>query len=243
MEEVKSSFQKNKLEIFLVLSLIFTVCSPYIFTRNVFESLDFRNTGQIGDTIGGITGPIINMIGSYLVYLALKAQLEANQETATQAHFDRLVQALNSYEEICIGDTTDKLKSNASKINSVIDENTKMLYRSISGSKSLAKVDYQLDYSMEALSYILLRLGYTSTSLEQLFLFKKKVNDSFILMQSLTLELRLINIINHYEMSHYILVTEMLREFPKGNNEKKDFIIRLIQQSFLKVQKYMEPDS
>jgi hypothetical protein len=40
--------------------------------------LDFTQTGQIGDTIGGITAPMANLLGAILVYLALKAQIEAN---------------------------------------------------------------------------------------------------------------------------------------------------------------------
>ncbi len=36
------------------------------------------NFGVVGDAIGGITNPISQLIGSILLYLALKAQLSAN---------------------------------------------------------------------------------------------------------------------------------------------------------------------
>ena len=36
------------------------------------------NFGVVGDMIGGITNPISQLIGSILLYLALKAQLSAN---------------------------------------------------------------------------------------------------------------------------------------------------------------------
>lgn len=53
--------------------------SPFLFTEDTFWSrLDFTKTGSIGDTIGGITAPIVNLLGAILVYLALKAQIEAN---------------------------------------------------------------------------------------------------------------------------------------------------------------------
>ena len=34
--------------------------------------------GPVGDTIGGITSPVSQLLGSILIYLALKAQLDAN---------------------------------------------------------------------------------------------------------------------------------------------------------------------
>ncbi|AZA91018.1 Uncharacterised protein [Chryseobacterium nakagawai] len=51
--------------------------APFLFTRS-FGILDFTETGTIGDTIGGITAPIIGLIGAILVFLALKAQIQAN---------------------------------------------------------------------------------------------------------------------------------------------------------------------
>ena len=51
--------------------------APILFTRD-FQLLDFTQTGNIGDTIGGITAPIIGLIGAILVFLALKAQTQAN---------------------------------------------------------------------------------------------------------------------------------------------------------------------
>lgn len=51
--------------------------APIIFTRTT-NGINFLETGQIGDTIGGTTAPIIGLIGAILVYLALKAQIHAN---------------------------------------------------------------------------------------------------------------------------------------------------------------------
>lgn len=52
--------------------------APFLFTRS-FGFLDFSNTGAIGDTIGGITAPIANLLGSLLIFYALQAQIEANR--------------------------------------------------------------------------------------------------------------------------------------------------------------------
>ena len=77
MSKSKSKF--GKVEWFLVLGIMLVAISPYIFTR---EHLTFQFdelTGPIGDTIGGITAPIVGLIGAILVYYALREQVKANE--------------------------------------------------------------------------------------------------------------------------------------------------------------------
>lgn len=75
----KSFFTINFLLLIIGCNLLL-FASVYIFTRNtIWDSLDLTNTGQIGDTIGGITAPIINLIGAILVYVSFKAQIKANK--------------------------------------------------------------------------------------------------------------------------------------------------------------------
>ena len=51
--------------------------------------VDFSSTGQIGDTIGGITAPIVNLLGALLVFFALKAQVDANSLIQAQIESQR----------------------------------------------------------------------------------------------------------------------------------------------------------
>lgn len=83
--KIKSSLDNAKW--FLWLGIIFCILSPFVFTRAFFnENLNFSTTGQIGDTIGGITSPLTNLLGAILVFFALKAQIEANN--LIQEQFD-----------------------------------------------------------------------------------------------------------------------------------------------------------
>ncbi len=60
----------------LLIGSILTFAVPFIVP---FLNLDFlKDSGAIGDTIGGITSPISQLVGSILLFLALKAQLDAN---------------------------------------------------------------------------------------------------------------------------------------------------------------------
>lgn len=58
---------KGKIVLVIGAALIFL--SPILFTRD-FGLLDFNHTGEIGDTIGGLTSPIIGLIGAVLVFLS-----------------------------------------------------------------------------------------------------------------------------------------------------------------------------
>jgi hypothetical protein len=64
--------------IVLLIGTIVAFLAPYILTRGLL-GVSFAETGQIGDTIGGLTAPFINLLSAILVYLALYAQVEANK--------------------------------------------------------------------------------------------------------------------------------------------------------------------
>lgn len=63
--------------ILLCVGIPIVIFAPYVLTCNIGWS-DFTKTGAIGDTIGGLTAPFIGLIGAILVFLALKAQINAN---------------------------------------------------------------------------------------------------------------------------------------------------------------------
>jgi hypothetical protein len=75
-----NSWLIRNLKYISILFLLFVLIAPYLFTQyQLLPGLDFENTGQIGDTIGGITSPIINVFAALLVYAAFKAQVRANE--------------------------------------------------------------------------------------------------------------------------------------------------------------------
>lgn len=61
-------------------SILVLFASTYLFTRpSIWPFFNFNETAPIGDTIGGITSPIINIIGFILIYISFKAQINANK--------------------------------------------------------------------------------------------------------------------------------------------------------------------
>jgi hypothetical protein len=84
-EEVHIKTQKinrqSKLAyIFLIVGLLFVSFAPFLFTQlSHYKPFDFSNTGQIGDTIGGVTAPFINLIAVLLIYFSFRQQLLSNE--------------------------------------------------------------------------------------------------------------------------------------------------------------------
>ena len=75
----RSWFSRKSGFLFLI-AFIITLTAPYFITQySIWPHLDFSKTGSIGDTIGGITAPIINIFAAFLVYLAFREQVKANE--------------------------------------------------------------------------------------------------------------------------------------------------------------------
>lgn len=75
----------KSLSIFLAFALV--VCFfPFLFTQ--FSVIDFTETGQIGDTIGGIIGPFIAIAAAILTFLAFWVQFVANEQLRKDIKLD-----------------------------------------------------------------------------------------------------------------------------------------------------------
>lgn len=75
--------------IFLFLGYFITVLSNWTILQyykhiNHPTTFDVSTTGQIGDTIGGTTGPFIALIAGFLTFIAFWAQLRANNQVQEQ---------------------------------------------------------------------------------------------------------------------------------------------------------------
>lgn len=64
--------------------IIFICFLPYLLTNFSWFDLDFSDTGEVGDTIGGIMGPFIAIAAAILTFLAFWVQYQANLEQRRQ---------------------------------------------------------------------------------------------------------------------------------------------------------------
>ncbi len=111
----------------LALALVLTL------TRPAFDPFfDFSNTGPIGDTIGGITAPLFNLLGAILIYLSFKEQFKANKIQ---------INALNSTREF------SNLESLINQISNEVDSlEFKYTIKSTSSNPKVANTEKEFEF-------------------------------------------------------------------------------------------------
>lgn len=87
VESLKDYCKKHKSTIIwwvgiIALFVVFTIICflPYRLTQEGDFGIDFSDTGQIGDTLGGIMGPFVAMVAAVLTFIAFWVQYKANEQ-------------------------------------------------------------------------------------------------------------------------------------------------------------------
>lgn len=73
------NYLRNYIGTFILVFSILIFIAPKLFTLPGVDCFDFSETGQIGDTIGGITAPFLGFLSVLLLYITLKEQQEFNK--------------------------------------------------------------------------------------------------------------------------------------------------------------------
>ena len=91
LQKITKFIMKNRQYLFVIGFVLLLFGAILTFIQPAFWSAyNLTNTGQIGDTIGGITAPIINVIGAILVYSSFLEQNRANKIQSEQNTFNLL---------------------------------------------------------------------------------------------------------------------------------------------------------
>lgn len=105
--------------VFAFFLIIFSFFAPKLFVdKAATPELDFSETGQIGDTIGGIMNPFIALVGILLTFLAFYMQIKANQ-IQKQLFLDGLRAEKEKVEELEKKDAEYKLSLLVSDLESI----------------------------------------------------------------------------------------------------------------------------
>lgn len=81
----------------LIVGSLAIAISPWLWSLPTMLGINFESSGQIGDTIGGTTAPIVGLVGALLLFLALKAQITANEIVMSQMQEQR---ELDTYQKL-----------------------------------------------------------------------------------------------------------------------------------------------
>ena len=120
--------------IVIVVPNLFARLSIYPFIKSDGDGL---TPNEIGDAIGGMTAPIIGLFSAFLVYIAFRAQIKANEELQDFNNRDTGIKELEN-----IFNLSDRLKEKVNKLTLIVDKNNPQVtttgFNSI--SESLSKI-------------------------------------------------------------------------------------------------------
>lgn len=99
---------------FLAIAILIC-CLPWLFTRGI--GFDFTQTGQIGDTIGGIMGPFVAIAAAGLTFIAFWVQYKANiqqrHDIAIERFESNLFEMIHIQQEITNGLLVEEMDPNS----------------------------------------------------------------------------------------------------------------------------------
>lgn len=114
------TFDKNFWKSFgwFLLIAIVICCLPWVFTREWI--IDFSDTGEIGDTIGGIMGPFIAIAAAGLTFIAFWVQYKANiqqrHDIAIERFESNLFEMIHIQQEIINGLKIETVEAQKNRI-------------------------------------------------------------------------------------------------------------------------------
>lgn len=151
----------------VVLSILFILIAPFILTRSGFETMSFLNTGQIGDTIGGISSPIVGIVSIILLAYTLIEQLDFNRKQVLLQRQEQFkttfFQLLQEQREI-----TNSLYSSYEVVK--LNEPTVTQKIAVKGQQFFRMGTFVLRYLFESMEYGCYCHSYNPEEIEQLII-------------------------------------------------------------------------
>ncbi|MBC3757513.1 hypothetical protein H7U19_03810 [Hyunsoonleella sp. SJ7] len=156
--------------------LLLVIVSPALLTQ-ISGIISFNSeSGAIGDTIGGITAPIVNILGAVLIFISFQEQVKANTQQIENQNIDRF---RNDYEEIKkefyqVGFNEKEIHQNLNKtvFESPIDIYSRDLEIRKEGNITF---EYQFKYVLYLIQYFIEELEKSNLTDSNKKLFVKKI--------------------------------------------------------------------
>lgn len=121
------------INIIIICLLLFVGFAPFLFTQFQILGFSFDKTGQIGDTIGGITSPFVGLIAALLVYKSFNAQMKANEILSAETQYN--------YTRNLMNDVLELFESNSA--NNHLNRSKRFILACYTGSQNFTDRDFK----------------------------------------------------------------------------------------------------
>jgi hypothetical protein len=232
----------------ILLAAIFIAFLPLIITQYTWFPLDVYKPNEIGDTLGGIMGPAVALVGVLVTFLAFWAQYVANlqqkqqfldsleiqeQDKKEQQFESQFFEMLRLHKE-----NVDELKINSLSDNSVVEK--RMVFETMvkEFNELLSRVDDfdSLNQENFDISYNLFFWGYDNTDISLL----SQVAIDWLYAKGLSANHKLINFSKHKGYSallgHYFRHLYLMVKFVAESKVIKDYDVKMKYLKILRAQ-------
>jgi hypothetical protein len=208
---------KKSYKLLIIGLLLLVILSPALLTQ-ISGIISFNSdSGAIGDTIGGVTSPIVNILGAVLIYISFQEQVKANTQQIENQNIDRF---RNDYEEIKkefyqVGFNEKEIHEELSETDfeSPIDIYCKDLEIRKEGNIIF---EYQFKYILYLIQYFIEELEKSDLSVSNKELFIKKIYQFYYSRIEYNVDLSLVIAVdNKYEVPFIIQakkVSELIKK-------------------------------
>lgn len=86
--------------ILIVITVVIILVLVFSITALIYQKKEILNPNEIGDAIGGMAAPIIGLFSTFLVYIAFRAQIDANKYLQVQNNRDLAYRYLDIIKDI-----------------------------------------------------------------------------------------------------------------------------------------------
>ena len=186
----------------LSIAIVIILSFPIIFIQSSPLGIDLNNTGQIGDTIGGILAPFIAIIAAVLTFAAFYIQYQANQIQIKNFQHQVDISNVQRFESKFI----DLIKLHRSNVE---DINIKNKFK---GREAFSELFYELRYTFYTLKKVIedlpkgtkaTDLGFKPDDDETIFKISYGI---FFLGLNVNFKSSLINYIKNYSTDFFIQI-------------------------------------
>lgn len=126
--------------ILIVMTVVIILVLVFSITALIYQKKEVLNPNEIGDAIGGMTAPIVGLFSAFLVYIAFRAQIKANEDLQVQNNRDLAYRYLDIIKKIKTEITEISIESKVSTNTNTYDSNSKPPLIGIDAIKQIFKL-------------------------------------------------------------------------------------------------------
>lgn len=211
LDSKERRFFRSGFKFILIVGLLSIIVLPILLTSTKISFINFNDTGQIGETINGISAPFIALLAAILTFLAFFIQYKANK-----IQIDQINEQKKQFDK----------QYNEQKEQFQIQNENQIFYRLLESHENRVANAYTIDQRIEVKGFLYLKL-ISETALD--FIREEAISFARNLLRDKPELIDDLYYIKMYQANHIKIYQDAKRKFlnqitPLGSGDRWEFI-------------------